>query len=113
MEADLNRTRRLRVGDDADKIAYENVKKRWVEQGIWNNKWNKFASGRWKHGEPLELESKLETDLDAESPLSIFGITQKQLLLKPRQLKSDVEKRRIAEQRVVQECEREASCSYH
>ena len=46
MEADLNRTHRLRVGDDPDKIAYGNVKKRWVEQGIWNSKWNQFAFGR-------------------------------------------------------------------
>ena len=46
MEADLNQTRRLRVGDDLDKTAYENVKKRWVEQGIWNSEWNQFADRR-------------------------------------------------------------------
>jgi hypothetical protein len=75
-----------------------------------------MADGRWKHEEPLELESRSETDTDAESlprPLSIFGIPQKQLQPKPRQPKSDVEKRRIAEQRVVQEREREASRPYH
>lgn len=72
MEADLDRTRRLRVGDDPDKIAYENVKKRWVEQGIWSNKWNQFASGRWKHEEPLEVESEPEADPEAEPSPPLF-----------------------------------------
>jgi len=65
MEADLDRTRSIPVGSDAYTIAYENVKKRWVEQGIWNSKWNQFASGRWKHEEPLEIESESETDSEA------------------------------------------------
>jgi len=104
------------IGGTLEKNACETVKKRWIEQGIWNNKWNEMADGRWKHEEPLELESRSETDTDAESPprpLSIFGIPQKQQQPKPRQPKSDVEKRRIAEQRVVREREREASCPYH
>ena len=36
-----------------------------------------MASRLWKHEEPLELESKLETNIEAESPLSIFGIPLK------------------------------------
>jgi hypothetical protein len=51
----------------------ESIKKSWVEQRIWNNKRNKFASGWWKHEEPLELESEPETDTEAEtSSLSYF-----------------------------------------
>ena len=77
-------------------MAHENVKKRWIEQGIWNNKWNKFASGRWKHEEPLELESESEMDMDVEPPppsFSLFGVPQKPMQLKLRWLKSDDKKR--------------------
>jgi hypothetical protein len=35
------------IGDATfEDVASETVKKCWVEQGIWNNKWNQFASGR-------------------------------------------------------------------
>jgi hypothetical protein len=33
-EADLNGTRHLPIGSNTYKIAHENVKNRWVEQGI-------------------------------------------------------------------------------
>ncbi len=106
-EADRNRTRRLRVGENPSEMADEIVKNRWVEQGIWNNKWNAFASGRWKHEEPLELEP--ESEMDSEVPTPLFSLPQP----KPRRPKSDEEKRRIAEQRAVREREREASRPYH
>ena len=112
MEASLNRTQRLRVGDDPDKIASENVKKRWVEQGIWNSKWNQFASGRWKHEEPLELESESETDSEAGPSPPLFSFFPKPQP-KPRLPKSDNEKQRIAERRGIREREREASRPYH
>ncbi len=104
-------TCRLHVGDNYYEIAYENVKKRWVEQGIWNNKWNKFASGRWKHEEPIELES--ETDSEAVTFPPLFSFFPEESQSKPRRPKSDDEKRRIAERRVVREREREASRPYH
>lgn len=89
--------------------ARETVKKHWVEQGIWNNKWNQFAYGRWKHEEPIESES--ETDSETEiSPLFHISPKPQPKLRRP---KSDEEKRRIAERRVVQEHEREASRPYH
>ena len=107
----------IRIGDRVyERNARETVKKHWIEQGIWNSKWNEMADGLWKHEEPLELESESETDTEAESlprPLSIFGIPQKQPQPKPRQPKSDNKKRRIEERRVVREREREASCPYH
>ena len=116
-EADLNGTRRLPVGASTYKIAHENVKNRWVKQGIWNNKWNEMAAGRWKHEEPLELESDLETDLGAESPPRPFSfgmfLKQPETQRKPRRPKSDDEKRRNAEQRVIREREREASRPNH
>ncbi|KAH8782178.1 hypothetical protein BGZ57DRAFT_759154 [Hyaloscypha finlandica] len=102
MEADLNGTHRIPVGSDAYTIACETVKKRWVEQGIWNSKWNQFASGRWKHEEPLEIESEPETDSEAEPSPPLFSFVSKPQP-KPRRPKSDDEKRQIAERRVVRE----------
>lgn len=91
--------------------AREIVKERWVEQGIWNNKWNYYTLGRWKHEEPLELESESETDTEAglSPPFFFFPKPQR----KSRPPKSDDEKRRIAERRVVRKREREASRPYH
>jgi hypothetical protein len=38
---------RINPGDGTFKEeARKTVKKLWVEQGIWNNKWNQFAYGR-------------------------------------------------------------------
>jgi hypothetical protein len=112
----------IAIAGTEEKQAIETVKKRWVEQGIWKDKWDEMAAGRyrnigkWKHEEPLELEPESETDMEAESPpptLSIFSIPQKPSQPKPRRPKSDGEKRRIAERRVVREREREASRPYY
>ena len=98
-------------------MAHETVKNRWVEQGVWNNKWNEMAHGLWKYEQPLELESESEKSSDAESPspafsfmyLSVHSVTRRE----HRWPKSDDEKRQIAERRVVREREREASRPYH
>ncbi|KAI9855801.1 MAG: hypothetical protein M1813_009610 [Trichoglossum hirsutum] len=111
-EASLNGIRRVPVGSDPRTIAREKVKKLWVEQGIWNNKWDQFAYGRWKHEEPLELESESETGSEAGLSPPIFSFSQKPQP-KPRQPKSGDEKRRIAERRALREREREASRPYH
>ncbi|KAH8163718.1 hypothetical protein CIB48_g4518 [Xylaria polymorpha] len=44
--------------------AKECVKKRWVEQGIWNENWTEGCGmvWRWKHEEPLEAEADLHTE---------------------------------------------------
>ncbi|KAI0439399.1 hypothetical protein F4803DRAFT_568535 [Xylaria telfairii] len=44
--------------------AKERVKKRWVEQGIWNENWKEHCGmvWRWKHEEPLEAEADLYTE---------------------------------------------------
>ncbi|KAH6974908.1 hypothetical protein EDB80DRAFT_784081 [Ilyonectria destructans] len=92
----------------------ENVKKRWIEQGIWKDEWNNDnePDGRWKHEEPLELESESETDSEAEpEPVFILGLRKADA--KPRRPKGDVEMRRIAERRPMREREREASRPYY
>lgn len=94
--AHRSRTHRLAAGTDIYQLAYKNVKQRWVEQGIWNDKWNRMASGRWKHEETLELKSELEAQLKQRRP------------------KSAEEKQRwIAEQRARQKREREASRPFY
>jgi hypothetical protein len=50
--------------------AENNVKARWIEQGIWNDKWNNTGrpSAHWKHKEPPQPEP------EPTSPVvSIFG----------------------------------------
>jgi hypothetical protein len=99
-------------GDTLIKEASETVKKRWVEQGIWNSKWNQFAYGRWKHEEPFKLESESETDTEAGPLAPLFSFFPKPQP-KPRLPKSDNESRQIAERRVIREREREASRPFH
>ena len=112
--ADLCGTHRVPIGSDPYTIACGIVKKRWVEQGIWNSNWDQFAFGRWKHEEPLEPESESEAETETHSeaaPPLIFSAPKPQP--KSRRVKSDDEKRRTAEARVIQEREREASRPYH
>lgn len=119
-EAHINRTRRLPAGSNMDTMAHEIVKSRWIEQGIWKNEWTApgVAHGRWKHEEPPALESETETDTE-ESSSSGFSLSGRptnshlESQQKRRRPKSDDEKRRIAERRVVCQRQREASRPYH
>jgi hypothetical protein len=97
-----------------DEDAREKVKKRWIEQGIWKNKWDDTADGLWKHEEPLQIESELATDTEAVPPPRPFSFAAPQKLPQPnpRRPKSDNGKRRIAQRRAVREHEREASRPY-
>ncbi|KAI1109833.1 hypothetical protein F5Y14DRAFT_391148 [Nemania sp. NC0429] len=93
--------------------AEEIVKNRWVEQGIWNDNWDQFASGRWKHEEPLKPEPEDDTDSEAaELPPSFWPFGPKPLP-KVKQPKSDDEKRQIEERRAASKRQREASRPYH
>jgi hypothetical protein len=113
-EAHENRTRPLPVGTDFYQLAHDRVKKRWVEQGIWNDKWTSTASGAvWKHEQPLELESESETETEAKNQPPVFSFSQNDPQPKPRQPKSDEEKRWIVERRATWEREREASRPFH
>ncbi|KAK4655837.1 hypothetical protein QC762_0054240 [Podospora pseudocomata] len=49
------------------KLTKEAVRKRWVKQGIWNNKWNDMAQGRWKHEEPLDLSIEPEARAEEQA----------------------------------------------
>ncbi|KAI0448493.1 hypothetical protein F5B21DRAFT_497439 [Xylaria acuta] len=67
--------RQINKGEDSDGChapirmghtthARECVKKRWIEQGIWDEKWEQGGEiWRWKHEEPLESKPELHTEL--------------------------------------------------
>ncbi|KAJ5158880.1 uncharacterized protein N7500_008531 [Penicillium coprophilum] len=55
-----NRTLVIPNGDTMDSLAYDRVKKDWVEQGIWNEEWYCTPSEQWMHEKPLEA---VETDM--------------------------------------------------
>lgn len=112
LKEDQDGTCSLPAGTNMNNLARENVKRRWVEQGIWNPKWNDYtAVGVWKHEDPLEIESKSDTDTEAEPQRSGFTLFSKQPFTFPKEPKpkSDEEKRQIAERRALREREREAS----
>ena len=113
-KASLAKICRIPSGSDALTIARDNIKKIWVEQGIWNDKWDMLANGLWKHEEPLELESEPDGSDLKDRLLSLrFSFDSRQPQSKRRRLKSDVEKLRITQRRVEIEREREASRPYH
>ncbi|KAI1127059.1 hypothetical protein F5Y10DRAFT_201203 [Nemania abortiva] len=82
-------------------LAEENVKKRWVEQGIWNEKWKPFHEWRWKHEEPLSLQIQEE----AQDEAAARPIFRKRAEPRMRQLTSDEQARAVRE--------REASRPFH
>lgn len=96
---------RVPVGTVFDDFAKETVKRRWVEQGIWNNEWDATcpAGAKWKH----EPESDSEDGQDSEPQSPVFSSCPKEAQPKQRQPKSDEEKGQIAERQATQE--REAS----
>lgn len=112
LEEHDNGTHRLPVGTNFDRLAHENVKERWVAQGIWNNQWNETASlGRWKHEEPLEAESDADMDIDIEAACqtAAFSFGRIEPKLRVKQSISNEDKRKAVERRAAREHEREAS----
>ncbi|KAL8762871.1 MAG: hypothetical protein Q9184_001216 [Pyrenodesmia sp. 2 TL-2023] len=87
---------------DFDEVAIANVKGRWIEQGIWNKKWDprNLRWARWKHEEPLELDSG--PDPNSPSPPPIFGKSHERVKGNRRTIRS-------REQLAREKTEREAS----
>lgn len=62
----------IRTPADINTSAYERVKKRWVERGIWYRKWGEHMPGmKWKH--EFSLEEVLREEAEDEN-YSIVGI---------------------------------------
>ena len=110
LEYSSTRIRPVPIGVDFCKIAKENVKESWLEQGIWNENWEKTNLWRWKHEEPLGTESESETDPDAEVEPFYFPFPHAP---KPRRRKNDEELQRIAERRPLRERDRQASRPFY
>ncbi|CAH0022776.1 unnamed protein product [Clonostachys rhizophaga] len=111
-EASLNRTGSVPIGKSFSELAEENVKARWVEQGIWNEKWKDSCTiGKWKHEEPSELES--ESEAESEPSCSPFCPPPQRAEAKRGRPKRAEELQRSAERRLVREREREASRPFH
>lgn len=107
-----NRTRRVPIGTDYYRLAHENVKKRWIEQGIWKHEWkNGVAFGSWKHEEPLEPESR--TDTDAGSQPNLFSVFPNKPRPEAEQSKTEEERRQIEEQQAARVHQREASRPFY
>jgi hypothetical protein len=44
-------------GSNVRWLAHEIVRKRWVEQGIWDDTWIRYGANSWKHERQLKSES--------------------------------------------------------
>ncbi|KAG5977505.1 hypothetical protein E4U55_006748 [Claviceps digitariae] len=53
-------TDKLPPGRGLDSYARDVVKKRWIEQGIWNDSWKDECLGRWKHEESFNSSPRRE-----------------------------------------------------
>ncbi|XXG94773.1 hypothetical protein Hte_001031 [Hypoxylon texense] len=95
------------------KLAKETIKNRWVEQGIWSDKWKDADVWRWKHEEPLELEPELENNLGTEDTTHKSSSPRKMRTLYPRQPTTSEKQRATSERRAMLEWEREQSRPYY
>ncbi|KAI0968036.1 hypothetical protein F4678DRAFT_232330 [Xylaria arbuscula] len=96
--------RRAPVGVDYDELAFKETKKRWIEQGIWNEKWagNRLTMvWTWKHEELPTPEPQ-----EDEAPFSIFSSKRKQ---KQKEPEPEID----PQVQAAREREREASRPYH
>lgn len=105
------------VGNSPDSLAADRVRERWLEQGIWDNRWYEaniqrygdkvqnvpLMDARWMHEVPLEDESDTVEDSTAEFR---FGAKRKRQ-------KTDEETRQSAERRAERLRRRELSRPIH
>ena len=62
----------LRPHGYKDKEAYKLVKDRWLEQGIWSDKWTKETRGNWRWKHELPPKSSRDSEAAATRP-SLFS----------------------------------------
>lgn len=96
-------TRDIPVNVEFATIAKDEIKKRWMEQGIWNDKWTHGTIWKWKHEEPPEPDVELQTNLalaarhgQSQGPEPDRALAQK-------------ESRHLAHKRAARDRDREAS----
>ena len=89
---------------DFNTNAKNNVKNRWIEQGIWNDKWTGYPGGSWKHEDPPEPEPQQPTK-PRRSTMIAFGHIDESKLERPKVVSK--------KQRAAHERETAASRPYH
>ena len=99
-------------------VAYQNVKERWLEQGIWNEDWQNddqfkgvYPWGKWKHEELDESESM--PNLEASVHIPRFLMPPPEEVPTPRQWKNGKDLRQFVKRRLLRERKREASRPIH
>ena len=109
--ADKDRTCPVPIGSPVRSVAYNNVRRRWDTQGIWDETWNQMASNspRWKHEKPLEMER--ESDAERPAHRSLFA-SRKPELPKCEEKKRQA-KEKQAQTRAIKERERQASRPFY
>jgi hypothetical protein len=60
-------------GTNMNNLAYETVKKNWIEQGIWNDEWVNMPSEQWMHEESSVITPEPETDTGSGPHLGLFA----------------------------------------
>lgn len=122
VEAVRNRTRRIPPPVNLQARADMNVRKRWVEQGIWKDRWKETMVGaRWKHEAPLELGSRSDSESESDSQAnsergpqaSPFAHPRPSTVQKQRRPKSDRKQRRTAERLALRMRDHEASRPFY
>ncbi|TRX92089.1 hypothetical protein FHL15_006956 [Xylaria flabelliformis] len=124
-EGNDNNTRPVPIGMEYTTYARNCVKKRWVEQGIWNKDW-KWRGGvvwRWKHEEPPEPELEVQKGLEAEkeiqsNPLPLWMRRPRTKTARAEKdndsgAEDDEETRQLKYACALREHEREASRPFH
>ncbi|KAI1305449.1 hypothetical protein F5Y03DRAFT_384448 [Xylaria venustula] len=95
-----DRISRVPPGTNFSQLAHDNVKKRWIEQGIWNEEWvNPRVKWTWKHEEPPTPKRQ-----DDEAPSSLISANRTQ---KGKEVEKDPQAQAMLER------EREASRPFH
>ena len=97
------------------KIAKETIKKRWVKQGIWDDRWTSECPGLYRHTARWMHEKRLEPEPDPEAGVGspLFSFSAERIERQPRRPKTDEEIRLIAERHAARARERDASRPFH
>ncbi|KAI1372777.1 hypothetical protein F4677DRAFT_449034 [Hypoxylon crocopeplum] len=107
IEGLISKTLDVEIGKTFCAIAKENVKARWVAQGIWNDNWDNMAAGVWKHQEPPSPEPLKPKPSPTEDTVNEVFWTEDSLK------RSRNRNRNHKRAKVVRDPEREASRPLH
>ncbi|KAI1750328.1 hypothetical protein F4782DRAFT_532647 [Xylaria castorea] len=110
-----NRILHVPIGKDFWDFAQENVKKRWIEQDIWDDNWEREGRRiwRWKHEKPLKTGLKSYTELQTKlAKLSSLVLPE---YSEPKAIEQggEDETQKIEKAPSMKECEHDASRPFY